>query len=132
MPRRAQPVPPLYRPEVGADAILRAMRRPGRESFVAPPTWVAIVGNRLLPALFDRILAVRGYDAQMTDEAEHPRPDNLWAPIPGDAGADGPFAGRALARPSQAWFRTLLGWLRDLIRVLLPGRRAPARDSRRA
>ena len=98
LPRRAQPVPPIYQPEVAADAIAYAARNPRREFWVGLPTVIAIAGNRLAPGLADRYLARTGVDSQMTDEPENPnRPDNLWAPVPGDAGAHGRFDARASA-----------------------------------
>ena len=98
LPRRAQPVPPIYQPEVAADAIAYAARNPRREFWVGLPTVIAIAGNRLAPGLADRYLARTGVDSQMTDEPENPnRADNLWAPVPGDAGAHGRFDARASA-----------------------------------
>ncbi len=96
LPRKAQPVPPIYQPEVIADAIAYAARHPRREYWIGGPTVVAIAGNKVAPGLGDRYLARTGYDSQMTDEPEDPnRPDNLWAPVPGDAGAHGSFDARA-------------------------------------
>jgi hypothetical protein len=60
------------------------------------PVTKAIVGNNFFPSLGDRVLAKEGYDGQMIDEPEDPqRPDNLWEPLPGDAGAHGVFDDRA-------------------------------------
>ncbi len=98
LPRRAQPVPPIYQPEVAADAIAYAARHPRREFWVGLPTAIAIAGNRIAPGLGDRYLARTGVDSQMTDEPEDPnRPNNLWEPVPGDAGAHGRFDARAAA-----------------------------------
>ncbi|MFZ5475294.1 MAG: SDR family oxidoreductase [Myxococcota bacterium] len=128
MPRKAQPVPPIFQPEVGAAAVVRAIREAPREVYVAPPTWVAIVGNKLVPGLYDRILARTGYDDQMTGEPAGERPDNLFAPLPGDHGAHGPFDTRALDRPSQAVIRTLAGWVRGLFITLVAELRALIRE----
>lgn len=47
-----------------------------------------------------------------TDEPETPgRPDNLWAPLPGDRGAHGRFDRDARARSPQLWIATHRGWL---------------------
>lgn len=98
LPRRAQPVPPIYQPEVAADAIAYAARHPRREFWVGLPTVIAIAGNQIAPGLADRYLARTGVDSQMTDEPEDPsRPNNLWEPVPGDAGAHGRFDTRAAA-----------------------------------
>jgi hypothetical protein len=64
----------------------------------------AIIGDKVAPGLLDRYLARRGYRAQMTAEPEVPgRPDNLWQPVPGDAGAHGRFDRRARAHSAEAW-----------------------------
>jgi NAD(P)-dependent dehydrogenase (short-subunit alcohol dehydrogenase family) len=103
LPRRAQPVPPIFQPEVAADAIVWAAEHGKRELYVGVPTWKAIVGNSLAPALGDRYLARTGYMLQQTDEPEdRDRPDNLWAPADADRdfGAHGRFD--ACAQP-QSW-----------------------------
>ena len=54
----------------------------------------AIIGNNFAPGYGDHYLARYGYDAQMVDEPEAPgRPDNLWSPLPGDAGLPNSVAG---------------------------------------
>lgn len=96
---RAQPVPPIFQPEVAADAILWASEHDRREVRVGAPTWVAIVGNSIAPGLADRYLARTGYAAQQTREPEDPdRPHNLWEPVDStrDFGAHGRFDDRAL------------------------------------
>jgi NAD(P)-dependent dehydrogenase (short-subunit alcohol dehydrogenase family) len=103
LPRRAQPVPPIFSPEVAADAIAWASCHDRREIYVGGPTVTAIVGNKLFPGLGDRYLARTGYDGQQTDEPESPsRPDNLFAPVDEerDFGAHGRF--RTEARP-RSW-----------------------------
>lgn len=102
LPRRAQPVPPIFQPEVAAEAIHYAAHHPRREIRVGWPTVKAVLGNKFIPGLLDHYLARTGYDAQQTDEPEDPdRPDNLWLPLPGDAGAHGRFDGRARGRSLQ-------------------------------
>lgn len=104
MRMRPQPVPPIYQPEVAARAILRAARNPRREVWVGFPTVQAIVAQKLAPGLLDRLLARVGYDGQITDEPEAPhRPDNLYAPVPGDAGMHGRFDRRARTQSWQQW-----------------------------
>ena len=104
LPRRAQPVPPIYQPEVAADAIVWAAHHGGREVWVGAPVVKAIVANRLAPGLLDRLLASRGFEAQQTSEPEDPeRPDNLWSPVPGDYGAHGRFDRDARSTSLQFW-----------------------------
>jgi NAD(P)-dependent dehydrogenase (short-subunit alcohol dehydrogenase family) len=94
--RHPQPVPPIFQPEVAADAIVWAAEHPRREYWVGWPTARAVIGNRLFPGLLDRYLARTGIDAQQADRAlKTGRPDNLYAPVGGDAGARGEFDDRS-------------------------------------
>src|SRR5881394_569047 len=58
--RKAQPVPPIFQPEVAAEAIVYASHNPRREIYVGMPTVAAIVGNKLAPSLLDHYLARTG------------------------------------------------------------------------
>ena len=98
LPRKPQPVPPIFQPEVAARAVVWAAHHPRREYYVGAPTLGAIWANKLFPGLLDRYLGRTGYDAQQYDGADDPgRADNLWAPVPGDHGAHGQFGKRAHA-----------------------------------
>jgi NAD(P)-dependent dehydrogenase (short-subunit alcohol dehydrogenase family)/pimeloyl-ACP methyl ester carboxylesterase len=95
MPRRAQPVPPIYQPEVAADAVVRAADLPRRrQRLVGFSTVGTLLAEKIAPGLLDRYLARTGYDAQQTEEREPPhRPGNLWQPRDADHdhGAHGRF-----------------------------------------
>jgi NAD(P)-dependent dehydrogenase (short-subunit alcohol dehydrogenase family) len=109
LPRRPQPVPPIFQPEVAAQAIAWAIDHPQRQLMVGWPTVKAILGNAVAPGVADRYLARTGYDAQQTDEPIDPnRPDNLFEPVPGNQGAHGPFDKRARSFSVQLWLRTQL------------------------
>jgi NAD(P)-dependent dehydrogenase (short-subunit alcohol dehydrogenase family) len=112
LPRKAQPVPPIFQPEVAAEAIYFAAHNPRREFYVGAPSVAVISINKLAPGLLDYILAHTGYDSQQYDGAEDPnRPNNLWQPVPGDHGAHGAFDARARNWSPQLWtsqHRTLL------------------------
>jgi NAD(P)-dependent dehydrogenase (short-subunit alcohol dehydrogenase family) len=98
LPRRAQPVPPIFQPEVAAHAIVWAATHRRREVYVGWPTVKAIVfGAKLFPAIGDKYLARTGYAAQQTLEPQEERPDNLFAPVAGDHGAHGTFDREAKA-----------------------------------
>jgi hypothetical protein len=98
LPRHPKPVPPIFQPELAAEAIVRAAQHHRREWWVAGSAVQAILAQRLAPALADRYLVRAGYDAQQTDEPVPPgRPDNLDAPLPGDLGAHGRFDREARA-----------------------------------
>jgi len=102
--RRAQPVPPVYEPEVGAEAIVFAAGARRREVWVGGSSVKAILANKVAPGLLDRILAGRGYEGQMSPEAVPPgRPDNLFAPVPGDPGVHGRFGRTARRHSLQLW-----------------------------
>jgi NAD(P)-dependent dehydrogenase (short-subunit alcohol dehydrogenase family) len=104
LPRRAQPVPPIYQPEVAARAIHWAAHHRRRQLEVGLPTVAAIVGEKFFPGLLDRHLARRGITDQQTEEPrDRDSPDNLWTPLPGDHGAHGRFDQRARPRSVQAW-----------------------------
>lgn len=104
MPREAQPVPPIFQPEVAARAIVHVAEHPRRELLVAWPTWKAVLADKVAPGVADHYLARNGFSAQQTDEARDPRdPFNLWAPIPGDHGAHGRFDARARERSALLW-----------------------------
>jgi len=112
LPHKAQPVPPIYQPEVAAEAIVQAAHHPRREFYVGFSTVKAIIGNKLLPGIADWYLARTGYTAQQTDEPVDPnRPHNLWEPVPGDHGAHGTFDARARDTSVQLWADTHRGWL---------------------
>jgi NAD(P)-dependent dehydrogenase (short-subunit alcohol dehydrogenase family) len=103
---RGQPVPPIFQPEVAADAIVWASSQDRREVFVGAPTVIAIVGNKFAPGLGDWYLARQGYSSQQTDEPEDPnRPHNLWSPVDDDRdfGAHGRFDARSKDRSWQFW-----------------------------
>jgi len=112
LPNKPQPVPPIYQPEVGAQAILFAAGNGRREMFVGYPTVEAIYGNRLAPAIADNYLAKNGYRSQQTAEPDEPnRRYNLWEPVPEDRGAHGTFGHRASSTSPQLWASMNRGWL---------------------
>ena len=114
LPRKAQPVPPIFQPEVAAEAIHWAAHHDRREMFVGLPTVVAIVGNKVAPNVGDHYLAKTGFDSQQTDG---PRPagyrDNLWEPVDAekDHGAHGTFDARASDHSYQLQASMHRGWL---------------------
>lgn len=112
MPRRAQPVPPIYQPEVAARAIVWAAEHDRREVKVGAPTLATILADKVAPGILDHYLARTGIRSQQTDEPEDPkRPDNLFQPVPGDVGAHGRFDERAHHRSIQLWVTTHRGSL---------------------
>lgn len=103
---KAQPVPPIFEPEVGARAVFWAAHHDRGELYVAASTVEAIVGNKVAPRLLDRYLGRTGYRSQQTAEPEDPaRADNLWKPVDAerDFGAHGTFDSRAKPFSLQLW-----------------------------
>jgi NAD(P)-dependent dehydrogenase (short-subunit alcohol dehydrogenase family) len=111
--RKAQPVPPIFQPEIAAEAIYFAGHNPRREFYVGAPSVAVITLNHFVPGLLDRYLACTGYDSQQYNGPEDPnRPDNLWQPVRGDHGAHGAFDARARSWSPQLWtneHRSVLG-----------------------
>lgn len=106
LPHKSQPVPPIYQPEVAADAIVYAADHPRREFWVAWPTVRAILGERAIPGYLDHKLANEGYQSQQIDEPKDPdRRHNLWEPVDDieDHGAHGVFDDRAKSHSPQLW-----------------------------
>jgi len=107
LPRKPQPVPPIFQPEVAAEAIHFTATDKRREFWLGLPTLLTIVGNRLVPGYIDRYLAQMGYESQQYDGPIDPnRRDNLWEPVPGDQGAHGDFDDRATDFSAQFWMAT--------------------------
>lgn len=110
MPCQAQPVPPIFQPEVPARAIVWASHHRRREIWVGAPVFKAIVGEKVAPEVADEVLAHSGYGGQMRDRPEDPdRENNLYVPLPGDHGAHGPFDDRARDFSPVLWADTHRG-----------------------
>jgi len=109
---KPQPVPPIYQPEVAAEAIVWAARHDRPEVWVGGTTVAALLANRVAPRLLDHYLGRTGYKAQQTGQPADPdRPSNLWHLVEGDHGAHGDFDQRAHPRSLQMWASSHRGWL---------------------
>ena len=106
LPNRAQPVPPIYQPEVAARAIVWAATHRRRQLWVGGSTAATLLANALAPGLLDRYLGATGFASQQTDQPTDPhRPANLWEPADAevDFGAHGIFDDRSHDHSSQWW-----------------------------
>jgi NAD(P)-dependent dehydrogenase (short-subunit alcohol dehydrogenase family) len=113
LPRKAQPVPPIFQPEVAAEAIYFAAHHPRREFYVAWSSAKAIITNKIAPGLLDHFLARTGYDSQQYDGAEDQnRAHNLWKPMPGDHGTHGAFDVAAKKWSALFWMSQHRVWVR--------------------
>jgi NAD(P)-dependent dehydrogenase (short-subunit alcohol dehydrogenase family) len=106
LPLHPQPVPPIFQPELVAEAVLHAIEHPSRELWVAWPTVEAILGQRVVPGILDRYLGRTAWDTQQTARLRHRHRDNLDAPLPGDRGAHGEFDDLARSWSAELWLRT--------------------------
>jgi NAD(P)-dependent dehydrogenase (short-subunit alcohol dehydrogenase family) len=107
LPDHAQPVPPIYQPEVAARAVLHAADHPRRrEYWVGGSTVGTLLANAVAPGILDRYLAKTGFKSQQTGEAKPAdQPSNLWKPADRtrDYGAHGEFDAEATPRSFQLW-----------------------------
>ncbi len=114
LPDKAQPVPPIYQPEVIADAVTWVTDHYRRELFIGMSTVIAIQGNKVFPGLGDLYLGKTGYKSQQTGQRADPNsPNNLWEPVDEkrDHGAHGAFDDRATSWSWQLWADTHVGLL---------------------
>ena len=119
MGKKAQPVPPIYQPEVPARAIYFAATHKRRDVWVGFPTVKAILANRIAPAL-DRPLSRQGRlqgAAHRPSDRPTDAPANLYRPraraitVPmaaSTSGIHGPAAGRC--SPTGTRWRCMPRW----------------------
>ncbi|MCR6491053.1 SDR family oxidoreductase [Cellulomonas sp. P24] len=109
LPRHAQPVPPIYDPELAGRAVLFAAEHPRRrEYWVGSSTAATLAANALAPGLLDRYLARTGFDSQQTGDQTDPEArSNLWEPADGrdghDYGMRGVFTQQSHSSDPQQW-----------------------------
>jgi NADP-dependent 3-hydroxy acid dehydrogenase YdfG len=108
LPDHPQPVPPIFQPEVAAEAVYWAAHHRRRELDVGASAVKAIVGNKVAPGFADRYLARNGYRAQQIEglPVVDGRPDNLFAPVDDEAATHGMFDSRSRHRSYQLWANT--------------------------
>jgi NADP-dependent 3-hydroxy acid dehydrogenase YdfG len=110
LPCAPQPVPPIFQPELAADAIVYAALHRRREVFFGWPTIKAILAQKVVPGYLDRRLVRDAIEGQCTDQAaRHDGTSNLWSPVPGDPGMHGDFDARAREHDTFAKVGTWLG-----------------------
>jgi NAD(P)-dependent dehydrogenase (short-subunit alcohol dehydrogenase family) len=122
LPNQPQPVPPIYQPEVPADAIVWAAEHRRRELWVGGSTVLAIAGNTIAPWLADRYLGRTGYAAQQTQQPVGPdRRSNLYEPVPGPHATHGRFDDESTAASAELWFAKHRTWLAGAAGAALAG-----------
>jgi NAD(P)-dependent dehydrogenase (short-subunit alcohol dehydrogenase family) len=104
LPKHPQPVPPIFDPEVPAEAVYWAAHHRRRELDVGFSAVKAIVGNKLAPRFADWYLARTGFDSQQVqDMPVGERCDNLFEAIPDEASTRGIFDAQAKRRSYQLY-----------------------------
>jgi short-subunit dehydrogenase len=100
-----KPIPPVYKPDAVAEAIVFAAEHPRPEITVGGGKLFEI-GESISPRLLDRYLSIgrRGYQQQRSDRPDD-GVDNLDAPLPGLGSAEGDFS--ADAKPYSLYTRHL-------------------------
>ena len=105
MPKPVRPPPPVYQPELVADAIYLAATTRRREVKVAGATLGFAVANKLAPGLLDFFAGKFGVTSQQSDEggAVAVRDPNLQGPGQRPSSTHGPFDGESLSSSMQMW-----------------------------
>ncbi len=121
MPRKPQPVSPIYQPEVAAEAIFWSAHHPyKREIIVGGRNTLIVWGNKFFPGFGDWYLAKTGYKSQMTDQpVDENRKFNLWETVKGPYLSRGAFDQRAINKSLQLWFVTNPILWRSILAVLI-------------
>jgi short-subunit dehydrogenase len=108
LPEHPMPVPPIYQPEIPAEAVYWAAHHRRRELWVGYSTVQAILGNKLAPSFADWYLAKTGFSGQQMQDrpVSRDRPDNLYEPVQDKAATHGIFDAQAKTRSPQLWAAT--------------------------
>jgi NAD(P)-dependent dehydrogenase (short-subunit alcohol dehydrogenase family) len=86
------PIPPVYEPELAAEAILRAAEGSARDLFVGGAGKAFSVAERVSPRLVDLQQNLQGFESQKTDWPKRAEaPHNLYRPVAYDGGVRGDF-----------------------------------------
>jgi short-subunit dehydrogenase len=106
LPKHPKPVPPIYQPEIPAEAVYWAAHHRRRELWVGYSAVQAILATKFAPSfLVDRYLAATGISGQQVSDMpiEGERPGNLFEPVERDAATHGIFDSDAKDRSPQLW-----------------------------
>lgn len=106
--KHPQPVPPIYQPEVAAEAIVWAAHHKRREVWVGKSALATMAMNKLFPAAVDKYLALTGYQSQFSNKSrEQNASGNLYKPVPGKYAAHGVFDKKSRSSSTQFSFEKL-------------------------
>lgn len=113
-----QPVPPIYQPEVAAQAIADAIDDGPRQRLLGTWNWMLVKLSQWMPGVGDHYLASTGVDSQKTDiEIADDRPDDLFHPLDDDEdhGAHGIFDDSVGGILQPKFLRTVPKMFGDLV-----------------
>jgi len=96
MPFKSRPVPPIYHPQIVADAILYAAENPVRELIAGGAGVGVVYAEAISPTVADFAASTIGYSGQKTDEPNQQTEDNLFEPINGYDSVEGRFSDEQL------------------------------------
>lgn len=115
---RPQPLPPVFQPEVAADAIVWSSLHRRRELYVGFPALKVSWASKLFPALADWYAckqAIEGQSDRTAPAADTTAPDNLFFPVHSEGGTHGRFDHRSKTSSTQLqlsqYRRPILGLL---------------------
>lgn len=96
---KPMPVPPAYKPELVARAIVHAAQHPQRDIYVGGAGFFFGLLQKLSPALLDKLMILRGsmFRMQTSDQPDDGH-DNLFEPVPGNGRVHGDFG--SITKPS--------------------------------
>ncbi|MDQ3389284.1 MAG: SDR family oxidoreductase [Gemmatimonadota bacterium] len=93
------PIPPIYEPELAAEAILRAAEGNERDIFIGGAGKVLSMAERISPKLLDMQQLRQGFEKQKTQWPKSAdAPSNLYSHVEDDGGSRGDFSQQAKAR----------------------------------
>jgi NAD(P)-dependent dehydrogenase (short-subunit alcohol dehydrogenase family) len=119
VPNQPQPVPPIYKPEVAAKAIVAAAQSGPRQRIVGSWNWLVVQSNKLIPGVLDHFAARTDWEGQQVP-GQHiaTREGNLDKAQDNEPGTDhgesGPFGSRAHGVWERSFLRSLPQVARDL------------------
>jgi NAD(P)-dependent dehydrogenase (short-subunit alcohol dehydrogenase family) len=110
MERHAQPVPPIYQPEIPAQYIVAAALDGRRAKVVGSWNKLLVAAGSLFPGLGNQYAALGAWESQLTSQPVSPhQPVNLYEPADADqdAGAHGIFDDKARGFVDPSFLKAL-------------------------